>query len=81
MMDDTKIMDSKFTLEIQQIRDALKEEKASRQARVKENFDTVSGKSHLVIGPLLMNKVPITFSTVTMKLMQCFFYCVDQNKS
>ena len=41
---DTKMMDSKFTLEIQQIKDVLKEEKASRQAGVKENFDTVSGK-------------------------------------
>ena len=41
VMNDTKMMDSKFT---QQIKDALKEEKASRQARVKENFDTVSGK-------------------------------------
>ena len=44
VMNDTKMMDSKSTLEIQQIKDALKEEKASRQARVKENFDTVSGK-------------------------------------
>ena len=41
---DTKMMDSKLTLEIQQIKDALKEEKASHQARVKENFDIVSGK-------------------------------------
>jgi len=41
---DTKIMDSKFTLEIQQIKDALKEEKDTRQARVKENFDALSGK-------------------------------------
>ena len=41
VMNDTKMMDSKFT---QQIKDALKEEKASRQAHVKENFDTVSGK-------------------------------------
>ncbi|XP_020623000.1 neural cell adhesion molecule 2-like isoform X2 [Orbicella faveolata] len=40
---DTKIMDSKFTLEIQQIKDALKEEKDTRQARVKENFDALSG--------------------------------------
>ena len=44
VMNDTKMMDSKFTLEIQQIKDVLKEEKASRQAGVKENFDTVSGK-------------------------------------
>ena len=35
VMNDTKMMDSKFTLEIQQIKDALKEEKASRQAGVK----------------------------------------------
>ena len=41
---DTKMMDSKFTMEIQQIKDALKEDKASHQARVKENFDVVSGK-------------------------------------
>ena len=41
---DTKMMDSKFTLEIQEIKDALKEKKASHQARVKENFDGVSGK-------------------------------------
>jgi len=41
---DTKMMYSEFTLEIQQIKDALKEEKASHQARVKENFDGVSGK-------------------------------------
>ena len=42
---DTKMMDSKFTLEIQQIKDALKEERASQQARVKEIFlNVVSGK-------------------------------------
>ena len=41
---DTKMMDSKFTMEIQQIKDALKEDKASHQTRVKENFDVVSGK-------------------------------------
>ena len=41
---ETKMMDSKFTLEIQQIKAALKEEKASHEARVKENFDVVSGK-------------------------------------
>ena len=40
----TKMMDSKFTLEIQQIKDALKEEKAFQQAVVKNNFDIVSGK-------------------------------------
>ena len=44
VMNDTKMMDLKVTLEIQQIKDALKEEKASRQARVKETFDPVSGK-------------------------------------
>ena len=41
---DTKMMDSKFTLEIQQIKDALKEGKAFHQDRVKDNFDIVSGK-------------------------------------
>ena len=41
---DTKMMDSKFTLEIQNIKDALKEVKDTRQARVKENFDALSGK-------------------------------------
>jgi len=41
---DSKMMDSKFTLEIQQIKEDLKEEKASHQARVKENFDIISGK-------------------------------------
>ena len=41
---DTKMMDSKFTLEIQQIKDALKEEKAFHEAGVKEHFDIVSGK-------------------------------------
>jgi len=44
VVDDTKMMDLKFTLEIRQIKDALKEQKASHQARVKENFDVVSGK-------------------------------------
>ena len=43
---DTKMMDSKFTLEIQQIKDALKE-KTSGQSRVNENFDIVSGKRRL----------------------------------
>ena len=41
---DTKMMDSKFTLEIQQIKEDLREEKASHQDRVKENFDIISGK-------------------------------------
>ena len=42
---DTKMMDSKFTLEIQQIKDALKEEEASHQVQVKEIFlNAVSGK-------------------------------------
>ena len=41
---DTKMIDSKFTLEIQQIKDALKEEKDARQARVKGNSNVVSGK-------------------------------------
>ena len=41
---DTKMMDSKFTLQIQQIKDALNEKEATYQARVKENFDTASGK-------------------------------------
>ena len=41
---DTKMMDSKFTLEIQNIKDALKEVRDTRQARVKENFDALSGK-------------------------------------
>ena len=41
---DTKMMDSKFTLEIQQIKDALKDGKASYQAWVKEIFNVVSGK-------------------------------------
>jgi len=41
---DTKMMDSKFTLEIQHIKDALKEVKDTRQARGKENFDALSGK-------------------------------------
>ena len=44
VVDDTKMMDLKFTLEIRQIKDALKEKKASHQARVKGNFDVVSGK-------------------------------------
>jgi len=38
------MMDSKFTLEIQQIKEDLREGKASHQTRVKENFDIVSGK-------------------------------------
>ena len=41
---DVKMLDSKFTLEIQQIKDALKEEKDTRQARVKETFYAPSGK-------------------------------------
>ena len=41
---DTKRMDSKFTLEIQQIKEHLKEGEASHQAPVKQNFDSVSGK-------------------------------------
>ena len=41
---DTKMMDSKFTLEIQQIKEDLKEGKASHQPRVKENFDIVNGE-------------------------------------
>ena len=40
----TKMVDSKLTLEIQQIKDALKEGKASYQAWVKEIFNFVSGK-------------------------------------
>ena len=41
---DTKMLDSKFTLEIQQIKNALKEGKDTRQAWVKENFDALSGE-------------------------------------
>ena len=41
---DTKMMDSKFMLEIQQIKEDLREGKASYQARSKEEFDIVSGK-------------------------------------
>ena len=41
---DTKMMDTHFTLEIQQIKDVLKEEKDTRKGRVKENFDAHSGK-------------------------------------
>ena len=43
---DTKMMDSKFTLQIQRIEDALNEKEATNQARapVKENFDVASGK-------------------------------------
>lgn len=44
VVNETKMMDSKFTLEIQQIKAALKERKVSHQTRVKENFDAVSGK-------------------------------------
>ena len=44
VVNETKMMDSKFTLEIQQIKAALKEGKVSHQTRVKENFDAVSGK-------------------------------------
>ncbi|XP_078383112.1 uncharacterized protein LOC144665696 [Oculina patagonica] len=43
---DTKMMDSKFTLQIQQIKDALKEQEVTHQARVKENFDIVSGDGY-----------------------------------
>ncbi|XP_078383142.1 uncharacterized protein LOC144665723 [Oculina patagonica] len=43
---DTKMMDSKFTLQIQQIKDALEEQEVTHQARVKENFDIVSGKGY-----------------------------------
>ena len=41
---DTKMLDSKFTLEIRQIKNALKEEKDTRQAWVKENFDALSAE-------------------------------------
>ena len=41
---DTKMMDSKFKLEIQNIKDALKEVRDTRQARMKENFDALSSK-------------------------------------
>ena len=41
---DTKMMDSKLTLEIQQIKDALTKEKDLRKARVKENSDVFKGK-------------------------------------
>ena len=41
---DTKMMESKFSLEIQQIKDALKEEKVLHQAGVKDNFDIFSSK-------------------------------------
>ena len=44
VVDDMKMMDSKFTMEIQQIKDALQEKKASHQAHVKENFHAVGGK-------------------------------------
>lgn len=44
VVNETKMMDSKFSLEIQQIKAALKERKVSHQTRVKENFDAVSGK-------------------------------------
>ena len=47
MVNETKMMDLKFTLEIQQIKDTLKEEKAYHQARVKENFDVVRNKCSL----------------------------------
>ena len=43
-LDDMKMMDSKFTMEIQQTKDALKEKKASHQAHVKENFYAVGGE-------------------------------------
>ena len=44
VVDDMKMMDSKFTMEIQQIKDALKEKRASHQAHVKDNFYAVGGK-------------------------------------
>ena len=39
-----EMMDSKFTLEIQLIKDTLSKEKASHHSGVKENFDIVRGK-------------------------------------
>ena len=39
-----EMIDSKFTLEIQLIKDTLKKEKASHLSGVKENFDIVRGK-------------------------------------
>jgi len=39
---DTKMMDSKFTLEIQQIKEDLKEGKGCYRGRVSENFDIVN---------------------------------------
>ena len=39
----TKMLDAKFTLKIQQIRDVLKSEQAARQVRVKES-DVSSGR-------------------------------------
>ena len=41
---DTKMLDSKFTLEIQQIKNALKEDKDTRQVWVKEKIDALGGK-------------------------------------
>jgi len=41
---DTKMMDSKFTLEIQQIKEDLKEGKGCYRGRVSENFDIVNSK-------------------------------------
>ena len=41
---DTKMMDSKFTLQIQEIKDALKEQEVTHQPRVKEDLDIVSGE-------------------------------------
>ena len=41
---DMKMLDSKFTLEIQQIKEALKEEKDTRQVRVKETFNALRGR-------------------------------------
>ena len=41
---DTKMMDSKFTLQIQEIKDALKEQEVTHQPRVKDDFDIVSGE-------------------------------------
>ena len=56
VVNDAKVMDSKFTLEIQQIKDALEEGKAFHQAGVKHNFDIVSGKLLLVVIPLFSKR-------------------------
>ena len=44
VVNETKMMDSKFTLEIQQIKDVLNDKTTFHQAGVKDNFDIVSGK-------------------------------------